>query len=469
MTQERKAELQRKLAIAPVAKPPSGLAERIKADIPRYLDARRDRERLSRSMAFPLRVAASVVLLITSVFLTIQMLSRDERSLVTVTGSGPAPSPLPAQVEPTLPEAAPAAEADRQIAPATVPAEPPPVALRRRDEARQAPAAAVAREEKKDEREDPQPAAAGRISRDAGPRSQSVAKLAAAESDVAQSGMAESAVADAAAPAAPPAQFSGVARTMKKPAAATAITPSAAPLERTTKAIFGISIDPGAFARVKEIIERGEKPAPVAVDVAALVNHFAGPPERAPREVQLQVEASSAPLSSDRAAVIRYTVDSAVAARAELSVMIEEEAVEWHRVVTPAGTLGRSEQMLRPHDSVTGLLEVRMDPKAWGRQRVATIKLRYDSPSGRPEEIQRVVRAGDLGRSWASASRRHRLATLGALWGESLRGEDPQGEIARAATDLAGEAPDDVRAGELAAAATASSRPRSSGPTGSGR
>ena len=82
MTQKRKAELQRKLSMAPVAKPPAHLADRLKADIPEYLNPQRDRERVNRSLAFSLRVAASVILLVTSVFLTIEFLSHDEASRV---------------------------------------------------------------------------------------------------------------------------------------------------------------------------------------------------------------------------------------------------------------------------------------------------------------------------------------------------------------------------------------------------
>src|SRR5688572_13600454 len=103
MTQKRKAELQRKLSMAPVAKPPSGLAERIKSDIPEYLRPQRDRERFSQSMAFSLRVAASIILLVTSVFLTMEMISRDKSGPVgvaltdAVKPAAQAPPPPPAK------------------------------------------------------------------------------------------------------------------------------------------------------------------------------------------------------------------------------------------------------------------------------------------------------------------------------------------------------------------------------------
>jgi len=80
MSANRKAELQRKLAMAPVAKPPAGLAERIKSEIPPGLkwDAEKERRRFSQSIAFNLRVAASILLLISSVYLALHVLSRYE-------------------------------------------------------------------------------------------------------------------------------------------------------------------------------------------------------------------------------------------------------------------------------------------------------------------------------------------------------------------------------------------------------
>jgi len=59
MTRNRKADLQRKLAMAPVAKPPAGLADRIKNDIPQRLGFEPERTQLRKSAMFNLRIAAS--------------------------------------------------------------------------------------------------------------------------------------------------------------------------------------------------------------------------------------------------------------------------------------------------------------------------------------------------------------------------------------------------------------------------
>jgi hypothetical protein len=78
MTTKRKAELQRKLALAPVAKPPADLADRIKSDIPKdlMLDANKERARFRQAIAFNVRVAASIILLVSSVYLALHLLSR---------------------------------------------------------------------------------------------------------------------------------------------------------------------------------------------------------------------------------------------------------------------------------------------------------------------------------------------------------------------------------------------------------
>src|SRR5436190_1578412 len=77
MTANRKAELQRKLVLAPVPKPPAGLADRIKGEIPKELlvDTDRERSKLRQAVAFNVRVAASIILLVSSVYMALHLLS----------------------------------------------------------------------------------------------------------------------------------------------------------------------------------------------------------------------------------------------------------------------------------------------------------------------------------------------------------------------------------------------------------
>src|SRR5881394_2485508 len=115
MTTKRKAELQRRLSMASVPKPPTGLGDRIKAEIPDLLGTTRERERLSSSITFSLRVAASIILLISSVYLSMQLLSRADRTQEL-------PSIVALKHAPALPPARNSASVTLTVAPAEAPA-----------------------------------------------------------------------------------------------------------------------------------------------------------------------------------------------------------------------------------------------------------------------------------------------------------------------------------------------------------
>jgi hypothetical protein len=91
MNANRKADLQRKLSLAPVPKPPAGLAERIKSDIPKHLrfDVEKERQRLSRSIAFDIRVAASILILVLSAYATLHLMTRMNEGGPAATGAAP--------------------------------------------------------------------------------------------------------------------------------------------------------------------------------------------------------------------------------------------------------------------------------------------------------------------------------------------------------------------------------------------
>src|SRR5688572_31491209 len=80
MNSKRRAELQRKLSMGAVPHPPADLSDRIKADIPQYLQLEAERTRFSRSVAFSMRVAASILLLITTAFVTLRLLEEPEQT-----------------------------------------------------------------------------------------------------------------------------------------------------------------------------------------------------------------------------------------------------------------------------------------------------------------------------------------------------------------------------------------------------
>ena len=501
MTQKRKAELQRKLSMAPVAKPPSDLADRIKADIPAYLDAEQERRRLSNSIAFSLRVAASIVLLVTSVFLAVQLLSRDERMRIDVMASKePAPDAAP-MTAPASSGRGVSVESGAADQAAEAPSAPQPTAVTPTVAPRlQTDVAEAESKEERGERRDEvlsAPVAAQRPSAEYGvaggvtssprvvpaappaaPPPPPVAQVAeGAVANVGAVGMHDNAAVEPVAPPPPaPAETQARLSLTRQRAADTAkmtesvsVTSSAPALRAQSASAFGISTDPGAFTRVKNILERGEKPAAATIDVAALINHFAGAPERWPREVSMNVESSLAPLANDGTAMIRFTIDSAINVQVRLTVDLAGRGIREHRFISGARLAQRVDEKLVPLQSVTGIVELEPLARLRPSHPIATFTLQYISPNGKPVRITRVVQAQDLRKTWASASRRHRLATLGALWSESLRAARPSTDIATKATELAGEKPEDERAEDLAEAATASSRHQTPGPTGSGR
>jgi hypothetical protein len=494
MTQKRKAELQRKLSMAPVAKPPSDLSEKIKADIPLYLDAEQERRRLSSSIGFSLRVAASVILLVTSVFLSIQLLSRDELSEVGVVSSKEAIEPAVVR-SPRLGEtataAAPSLESaavgqklkDEQVSPPVVAAAKPAPPPARSAFARTNEVAAAAAESDRDLRQVPPaapaldaassgviggltsaPAAAPpppptvQAHHDAAPQPE--AKDDAAARDAAAEKRSEPAlVAESEAGLGARRQRADMAKAVTARAETITLTASAPKVEEQSMNVaqnvapFGISTDPQAFARVKTILESGRKPQSEVVDVAALVNYFAAGPERWPREVQMTVEASRAPLAADGASMIRFTIDSSIAVQVRLTVDINEKAMSSHRFLSGERLAQQIDERMQPRQSVTGLIEIQPLPRLSASYRVATFTLQYLSPEGQPRHLTGTIRVRDLERAWSAASRRHRLATLGALWSESLRASSPSAAIARMASELAGEQPGDTRASDLATAA----------------
>jgi len=80
MNADRRAALQRKLAVAPVPKPPAGLAARIKNQIPKELrfSAERERARLAQSVRLSIAVAASVLVVIATAYLALDVTTRSK-------------------------------------------------------------------------------------------------------------------------------------------------------------------------------------------------------------------------------------------------------------------------------------------------------------------------------------------------------------------------------------------------------
>jgi hypothetical protein len=538
MNEKRKSELQRRLSMTRVPKPPHDLARRIKDEIPELLDTSRERDRLNRSIGFNLRVAASILLLVGGTVFTLNLFTRareSERAGVTAVSTMASDAAKPAEskkelflAEPAAPPAAPLREASS----APAPPPPPPVmtaSLKDRTRgleagnaaskldrssavAQTAQVAAAAREEHA--RADDHARAEGDLGR---AESENIVATAEAPliqpspaapaakttvADLQQNGRARepraadektrSAAAPAGAivggvvPSAAIAETRGMAADrMEKRATVEQLRIADRPARQTSdrRSAFGISTDPTAFDRIRTAIEKGQRPDAAAVDIEALVNYFAGPPRRAPRHITLDVEGSLSPVqSSSREVIVRATIDTPhvsvrpdggaapVATNGRLEIEFDPAAVA---AQTPAGehTSSSATQPLLVEDtSVTALYHVRLQQTLSARQRVAVIRLHYRPAGGGAEKtITRVLRVSDLLHGWADASPRHRRASLGAVWGETLRGAANGNDVAMRAEELARQQPDDARARELATLSSASSRLRTSAPTGSGR
>ena len=475
MNSKRRADLQRKLSMGAVPRPPANLADRIKADIPKYLTAQDERERMTWSVGTALRVAASILLLITTAFVTLEIMQPETQRAKSVAARRPVPAVLrgtPQQM-----------------------AEAPPVATQASDEVRldifqdTASASAPA---------SPQPLTESWRRREAG-REERAANDSARGVD---GGVADGYVAEAiqetrplqiaeASPAPPPAPPAAVPAPLAEPAPASAeahlqsrrvetVTVTAsAPLIREAYAkeldlqqktsLFGISIDPRAFDRVRTAIENGSRPLTEEVNVEAIVNYFAGTPLRGPDSgVSLDVEASPGPVMTpgDRA-MLRFTIDTPrveVSDRASvppaaqdvrIEVEIDTKAVESFRRIGGSKTL-TAEPTLLKNSSVTGLYELELKPRLRSSQHVATVRLRYRSvTNGNEHTLTRVIHGRDLEKDWGRSTPRHRLASLGAVFSESLQQIPQDTNVVQRAEELAKEHPKDERAQELATAATA--------------
>jgi von Willebrand factor len=474
MNSKHRAELQRKLTLNAVPRPPAGLAERIKADIPKYLEPETVPQRVTRSVTFNLRIAASVIVLVGAVVVAMTVArQRPEKMAASATRPviyAPAPREI-AAADTTTTVAAVSRTEEVQL---DIVQEAPPVVARQ---------LASGRIGLPDMAPQPQaaPTAEGEVAssverdfvEDAVEEVQKMAEFAPEAPAPAPPSEPMSVAAAApvmAAPAAPPsvAQMNEDAaarfdRRQERAAAGTAgaeLRGREGKLELAKDNVFGISVDPRVFQDIRTTLQNGQRPAASAVDVEAIVNYFAGPPSRPARRVSLEVEASPAVVPADgEHAVLRFTIDtpsgSGVAASdARIDVSIDDAAVAHAERIGDAGPIA-SESMIPYGTSVTGLYALEMKPGVTSRQLVATVRLHYTA-NGKPDTITRIVEGRDLMKSWQRSSRRHRLASLGALWAETLKGTAAGVDVAQRAEELATQEPSDVRARELARAASAS-------------
>lgn len=475
MNTKRKADLQRRLSLAPVPRPPAGLADRIKSDIPEYLRPETDRRRLARSVAFSMRVAASILVVISSVIAAIYLLAPEEEMM----RMSPTPQIAAVAEDKSLvatdelqveiaQQAAPPAVVRLGDVPASLGAASPETDVVERTASR--------RKEEGRRSDGVEYDVAGTVA--GGAVANTTTTAVAAVSEPPADFVSEVPVAPAPAPAAPP---PAVAESITVQAAAPKIGSPArtsASFVREAQAaalafgppsdVFGISIDEGVFHRIKETLESNRRPTAAAVNVEAIINYFAGGPVKPPRRgVKLEVEGSPSPVGGvgARGGYLRFTIDTPVsqsqlpvAADAKLEIELNSKVVE---SASPVGdsAITAPESALRHNLSVTGLYHLTLKPNMRTTDRVATVRLHYTAVGdGKSHSLQKTVYVRDFVKLWTKASRRHRVASLGAVWAESLRAASPVPDVVKRAEELATQNPRDERAQELATAANASSK-----------
>ena len=381
MNRDQEAELRRKLSMTSVPKPPDGLLERIKADIPKYLEPvppKRTRFTLE------LRIAASLVLLIGSAWLAVRLISRQR-----------------------LPSSVPFAAIESKKALYATP--PPPAAT--------APPASVAQPAAEVPKPVVQIAEARQRKKDA-VRNEPVAVPAEISGRV-EGGVAGGVIGGVAAPSPPPEAAAKTANTdiLARSAVADEVT-------LTPQTLFGVEMNSRRLD---------------AQHIDSVVQHFAPPDTRPHRELRVDADASPEPMDTTHD-VIRVSIDAPagenapVASDAKLEIEFDPEAVVSHRAIV--GGASASERVIVTNASATLLFDVELAPNLSRRQRIATVRVTWRSVvNGKEQVIERVIHRRDIASTWDSASARTKLASLAAAWAEAARNGGPTDEIARRARE----------------------------------
>lgn len=418
MSPNRKAELQRKLSLAPLPKPPAGLADRIKGEIPKklYIDTDAERRRLSQQVSFNMRVAASILMLIGSAFLALHLLSRSyesEKQATPTMASAPATPPV---------RVADAKAVDTMTSAPSPPAPLPKLQIAEQRENK------VRRQEAKEEETRNQ-------SRD---RDDRAALATGVPSQVADMAPRPAAVPAPAPPPPPPPAVQQpvvVAETSPEPERASTTSTPTAPTAAAKARAFP---DLVKSANAADVTFTAPKVL-YGIDVTSNVQHAAAPPSRPKRGLRLEADAAPSPVD-DAKDIVRVSLDAPrhtgspestaapVALDATLEIEFDRENVVSHRPLT--GAMTASEKMIVEGSSATALFEVELKPALSRRARVATARLRYRATrDGEEKSIEQVLNAGDVARTWSAAALRTKRASLAAAWSEARANGAPTEEI----------------------------------------
>lgn len=392
MTRNRKADLQRKLTMAPAAKPPAGLAGRIKSDIPQQFafQAESERTKFRKSSMFNLRIAASIILLVSSVYLTLHLVSRNGSNVDTrpamASNDTAAPAPKPVVTLPNTPPEPGSARVEEHAELPPLPRVPPPSSI-----AAQPPRERIA-EAKHEE---------------------SIAMTAGAPVYVAEAGQTQ-----------PMTQSSPIVNMVPTPLAvpppplAAEAPPTTAeggaPARERTFAKSSAPAPPASrdaaaappvrnFYAIQQAISHGEMPRDS--DAYAFVQHFAAP-ERAPADLRVELEASAAPLDATKW-LLRVSIDAPGKTSTPVDLTFGD-GVAAHRPVI--GSVAPNE---------TALYEIEFKANAKPDETIATVRARNATST---------LRVADL-RRWNEASPRMKRASLAAAWARTPQSRKQTEEI----------------------------------------
>ena len=395
MTANRRADLQRKLSMAPVPQPPAGLADRIKKEIPKELrfSAEQERARFSKSVLFSMRGAASILLLISASYVGLRVLSRagtEKNEVVT----GPAAKRESPQSVATNVAAPPAVEPAQSPAPTIV-------AQRRvqpRDARQRAKVAALQTNEKlRDQRKD--------IAAD-----QQQTQVPAVANDAA-AGAAETRAelekkTDALAAKEAPARITA---TLSAPAAPPPL-PAPPPPAAAPAPVFNPEAPSRSVAEAITVTSRAAIKAKQRSIDDAWVQHFAEPAAIEPGTIALDVEATENPLAPGEV-LIRASFDvGAVARDVHLDLVPSAGSAPSARWLAMTSRWSAPEFTDTSRSTIVALARPSDDAI------MAVVRAFYTIGSATSQQtMEKVVRRADI-KPWAAASPRTKSAALAALW-----------------------------------------------------
>jgi hypothetical protein len=403
MTRNRKADLQRKLTMAPVAKPPTGLADRIKSDIPKHFAFQgNERTRFRTLSTFNLRIAASIILLVSSVYLTLHLVSRNGANLDTRSKmsnrEAEAPAPRAAVALPNTPPAPGSARVPERADLPPLPSVPPPRSIA----AQPAPQRIA---EAKHEEAVSMKAGAPVYVADTTNTAPQLTVVGNAPIVVSQPSPPPPAPAEtiAAAPeGGAPARERTVAKSSAAPPPFAAPVPPAPPVANESRDVAAAPPVRNFYA-IQEAIAHGE--APRDADANAFVQHFAAP-EQKPADLRVELEASATPLDASKW-LLRVSVDAPGITSAPVDLTFGD-AIAAHRSLT--GSVAANE---------TALYEIEFKPNVKTDQTIAAV---------RAGAAKTTLRVGDL-RHWSEASPRMKRASLAAAWARAPQSRQQTEEI----------------------------------------